>query len=609
VPPNFQARREGAALAVIAGLAALAGRAFFAAPLPSGHDAIYYLPRHVEFQRALTEGVLIPRWAPDLAHGYGLPLFEFTPPLFYYLTAIPSALGLGLNAASAAAILAIFLTAGIGMYLLARAFFGRLGGVLAATAYLLAPYFLVTVFVRYAMGDFTAFAAAPFAFWGAATFPRRADRASFAAAALGIAALLLSSNHVALMTVPAVALVAVIAAASRGGLRSGARAVGLVILGVALATFFWLPALAERQFVAIDRAIKGVYEYRYHFVYPEQLVYSPWGYGDSIEGPGDGFSMSIGTVQLALAVVAAVLIVSRPAPVARRAAVLTGSVILVGALVLSTGLARPLWEALPLLQYLQFPWRLLSLGTVAVAFLVGAVGPALQASRWKVPIAGVGLLALLVSGAPHAIPPPPSYDLPDRLTPTNVTDWGLVASNANEFEPIWVRESPREPPPAAVGSNGPADIDVRRSASTDLLLGVATDSPVVLRLGAFYYPGWTGAVDGHPVTVEVEEPSGAMLISVPAGTHQVHVTFSNTPVRRAAAAVSVGALVTLLVYLLGPWDRRPIRTARRAGLRQGPELTRASDPDRRESDAVIGSPRDPDVARTTPGGHRPPGAT
>ena len=59
----------------------------------SGHDALVYLPRAVEFYRGLSAWQLFPRWAPDLSAGYGQPLFNFTPPFFYYLSAFFHVLG------------------------------------------------------------------------------------------------------------------------------------------------------------------------------------------------------------------------------------------------------------------------------------------------------------------------------------------------------------------------------------------------------------------------------------------------------------------------------------------------------------------------------------
>src|SRR5258708_11735567 len=67
--------------------------------IPSTADGPLHLIRGVEFDTVLRTGVLYPRWAPDLAYGYGYPLFNFYAPLFYYLTEIPHLLRAGFELA------------------------------------------------------------------------------------------------------------------------------------------------------------------------------------------------------------------------------------------------------------------------------------------------------------------------------------------------------------------------------------------------------------------------------------------------------------------------------------------------------------------------------
>jgi hypothetical protein len=49
-------------------------------------------------------------------------------------------------------------------------------------------------------------------------------------------------------------------------------------------------------------------------------------------------------------------------------------------------------------------------------------------------------------------------------------------------------------------------------------------------------PGWSIALDDHPVAVTVLPRSGFMSLEVPSGSHRVNATFGRTPVRLAAEA-------------------------------------------------------------------------
>ena len=65
--------------------------------LPCSDDAAFHLLRLTQLDVLLRQGVWYSRWAPDMAQGYGYPLFNFYAPLAYYAAALLSHLGAGLN--------------------------------------------------------------------------------------------------------------------------------------------------------------------------------------------------------------------------------------------------------------------------------------------------------------------------------------------------------------------------------------------------------------------------------------------------------------------------------------------------------------------------------
>jgi len=129
-------------LGVLFCLTLLFGLPLFQFKIMSGHDALEYLPRVEEFFQGLKAGQLLPRWAPDFSAGYGQPFFIFNPPLFYYISSLFHAIGFGFIASENLTCFALLCLAGLGMYKLANEFFGRHGGLVAAAAYLFAPYLL-----------------------------------------------------------------------------------------------------------------------------------------------------------------------------------------------------------------------------------------------------------------------------------------------------------------------------------------------------------------------------------------------------------------------------------------------------------------------------------
>src|SRR5207249_3545009 len=141
-------------------------------------------------------------------------------------------------------------------------FFGRRGGLVSAAAYLFAPYLLVALYVRHALADFSAFAFIPLALWGLYRFAEGGRYPFLLTGALALALLLLSSNPVALITFPFLALLPAWLAWAAGSRRPLLRGAWCVALGLGLSAFFWLPALAERNFVHLHRLLEGFFTYR-----------------------------------------------------------------------------------------------------------------------------------------------------------------------------------------------------------------------------------------------------------------------------------------------------------------------------------------------------------
>ncbi|MFL5800211.1 MAG: YfhO family protein, partial [Roseiflexaceae bacterium] len=538
-------------------LALLAGLPLFQFKVMSGHDALEYLPRTIEFQRALSAGQLFPRWAPDLSGGYGQPFFSFNPPVFYYAATAFYALGFSFVAAQNLAIFALIWLAGLGMYALAADVYGRRGGLVAATAYLYAPYFLVTLYVRAALADFAAFAFIPLAIWGLYRFAHGGRTVFAMVGALAVALLLLSSNTVTLIACPVLALLVVWQAYTERSWPTLLRGAGCLLLGLGLSAFFWLPALVERNFVHTARLLEGYLSYRNHFVYPQQLIFSPWGYGLSLTGPVDGMSFEIGYVQLGLAVAGLVVLWRIRRAGGRHIQLLSfGLALLVAAAFFASTLSQFLWDGLPLLQYLEFPWRFLSLAAVGAALVCGSPFLLLGTRR---PRLANGLAALLIAGLflanfSHA-QPEKLYDIvDDDYNPQTIAARWISVTTAEEYEPVWVTERPQAPAAEPLTfMAGTGRVGIISLSPTYREFHVDAAQPARLRLNTFYFPGWTLTVDGAERTIDYTNPQGVIEFLLEPGQHVVRFRFVDTPIRWWGTILS---LLTLLLSLSALWMAR-----------------------------------------------------
>ncbi|KKP58323.1 MAG: hypothetical protein UR48_C0005G0001, partial [Microgenomates group bacterium GW2011_GWD1_33_9] len=116
------------------------------------HDDLQVF-RLYEMHKCTLDGQFPCRWVPDAGFGYGYPLMQFYPPMPYYPMELMVILGAGYFLPVKIMFALAFLLSGLGMYLFAREFFGKWGGVLASALYVYAPYHSVDIYVRGAMNE------------------------------------------------------------------------------------------------------------------------------------------------------------------------------------------------------------------------------------------------------------------------------------------------------------------------------------------------------------------------------------------------------------------------------------------------------------------------
>ncbi len=393
---------------------------FAVAPLASpgyffgAHDANHSVFFLVQFDAAIRDGALWPRWGPDHALGYGYPLWLLYAPLAYYVAEGFHLLGLGFTAAVKATAVLAFLFGGWGMFLLLRHWFGstpagRAAALVGGLVYVYAPYHLVALYVRAALAEFVALAWFPWVLLAFDNLVEHGGPRRIALAALAFAGLLLTHTGTILTFTPllltylAFAIVRHALRVGRSplarnvqdatdfqqmltalGLRSPVRlflrdlwhtalrvaAGGLLALG--LAAIFLLPLLAEQRYVVQSQWVQGTYGYRLHFVYPSQFLDPFWGFGysDDPAGTGDGMSFQLGIVAAGLALAGAVVGLRPHAT--QRSTVAFFVVATIFTLLATMPVAQPLWDAVPPAALIQFPWRLLSVASLCLAILAGA---------------------------------------------------------------------------------------------------------------------------------------------------------------------------------------------------------------------------------------------
>jgi hypothetical protein len=539
-------------------------------------DGLLHLYRLVALDHLMRQGVFFSRWLPDLAYGYGLPLFVYYAPLSYYLAEGLHLLGLGAVAAfNSSAALALLLAAA-GVYLLVKAWFGPRAGVLAGMAYVYAPYGLFNLFSRGSLPVSWAGAVFPFVFWAFGRLIHTRSPLYLPLAALLCGAALLMHNISNLLFLPLLFFYLVLELffthhASRITHHVPLQVSLALTLGLALTAFFWLPAMLERDFAQLQRVITPPdFDYHSHFVSLSQLFSLPAPANTGLLNPTDPLTFGLAQVGLAAVGLSASFLVWRnlrelkgtrgdaPLLPCSPAPLLFAAVTLAAALFMMLPISVGIWDRLPLIAFVQQPHRLLSVTALALAILAGAAVAFLpDRLSWGLTIAGI--LLIFITTAPLLYPryysPLPSPPTLSGMLAYERTSGAIGTTSFGEYLPVWVEQTPRESPLEPLYQAGAA---IERLDSAYLPAGTRVETAVYkvnqmeLTLEAsqpfqavfhtFYFPGWQAVIDGQPAALGPVTERGLIGVTVPAGQHRLRLFFTETPVRRVANTISVLAL-------------------------------------------------------------------
>ena len=571
-----------------------------------GGDSPFLLLRTHQLAANLRAGVFPARWMPDAAYGFGYPFFSYYAALPYYVAAGFEILGLGILTAIKLTQTLFLGAAALAMYRWAEQVLdSRPGAWLAAVAYTSAPFHLVNLYVRGdSLSEFAAFAFYPLILWG---FDRLAAQPSLRRAlfpALAYAGLIVTHNVSALIFSPFILLYVALHVvrlgrpASRGPLREAVpRALLLVLpllVALLLSAWFWLPALAETRYVQLNAQTSGYFFYGNHFR-DTDLVQGKLPF-DYTTGQEEASPFAMGLLQTIVAVAGALVVCLRgmrarlavadrnvPLSEAQRQGhgqdTVTVSFALMG-LVLSTWLitplSQPLWDHLPLLPMVQFPWRFLSIQALFAALLTGAIISHLRAQQRRLawtPALVLGALltvAALAGLEPDYLPISDADVTTERLQLYELFTGNIGSTIRHEYLPRWVNPrpyigpqqvSPDIPARAIPVSGALISAERLRHAPTHRIWRVETGSEgAEVAFPLYYWPGWHAVVDGEQIEVGPTADSGYLSLRVPPGSHRVEMRLGNTPLRLGANVVSlVAVLMTLALWIRGTetWKWNP----------------------------------------------------
>ena len=593
-----------------------------------GHDFDFHLQSWIDAAYQLRHGTLYPHWAFSPAWNAGEPRFLFYPPISWLLGAILTLIFP--IAATPALFTFIALTAaGFAMHRLASHFASSNAALLAATLYLANPYMLFNAFERTAYAELLAAAWIPLLLLAALR-----KRPAIPGIAIPIALLWLTNAPAAVMGTYTFTVIAIIrllqstieARKSRSvsppnpvistgaqqrvetpvfPVRPATTYLSGITLGLALPTFYLIPAAYERRFVQIAMAI-----------IPNMRIQDNFLFGHTADAPHNTVlhtASILAVTLLALTFSVLILVIARIRHAARRhhvagsyvigslhpdpelvegegsldsdsgrksiqaptAAVLPLTLLFLTLLIafLLTPISTPIWLHLPELSFLQFPWRLLTILSAILTFAIALLFNrppttkpwALSPGPWTLLCAlALSLLCIHLYRQPcddTSIPTAVSQAFhthhgvqpTDEYTPTNA-DNDVIRPNDPAY---WLSTDPNAFAPNTTPNPGATDptFDGSFTLSETLSnpaphhLTFNLPQPETLTLNLRDFPDWRVTRNTTQLPPHLQRDDGLLAIPLPAGPSTIDITWRRTLDQQLGLTLSAIALILLGITL------------------------------------------------------------
>lgn len=513
------------------------------AGLPVTHDGKDHVARIANFYLGLTEGNLVPRWAPLLNWGYGHPVLMFLYPLPSYAASLFHSIGFGLVDSVKLVFGLSFILSGLAMYFFISAMYGRPAGFVSGMLYMFAPYRFVDLYVRGAIGEHVAFIFPPLICYFLYKAVKTKSTYSVVFGALSFAGLLLSHNAVSLMFIPVFFLFICFLLFKEKKRKFILFQLFLMFLfGFLMSSFFLVPAFLEGKYTLRDIVTQN--EYLSRFESFGRFVYSSW----SFAGTGL-FSVQIGIVQWIVVLLQPFLIFYFYRKKSIKSFIFASGVFAMFflSLFIMTELAAPIYKILTVLQKFQFPWRFLTLSVFFTAVMGGLLVSAAP-DRLKFYLAALFGIGLIIASASF-------WNANSYLTypESFYTSVYKGTTDTGESAPIWsVRFMLEEPEGESEVILGNADIKRRERSGTYREYEIIAKERSRIVENTLYFPGWKVLVNGKEEDIEFQDPSQRGLITyyVPEGKNKVEIIFGNTKLRTISEYATITGLIMVIVYVL-----------------------------------------------------------
>lgn len=508
---------------------------FFKKGYFESHDGEWMVIRFSAFHQTLRSGQFPVRYTERLNDNYGYSVLNFLYPLPFYAAEIPKLIGFDFVTSIKVIFIITTIASVLGMFwalsqiLSTKAAFG--GSIL----YLYAPYRFVDLYVRGSLGENFAFAILPLVL-GCIFKIAQGKQKFIPVLSISVAFLITAHNVIAFISLPIFLIQSFILIK-----QSRLKVIGAFILGILISTFFWFPALYDLQYVRLSQ-IK-VSEITDHLVPIRNLVVPSWGYGPTPSGQS-GLSTQLGIVSLF--VFASVVFLAFFKQIKDKIIYLYLAVFTISAF-LMTNFSLLVWQKVPGLDVIQFPWRLLSLVVFSSSLLLAYLLNFADKKNILVLI----IVVSAISSTFFYIKPVSFVIRTDSYYATNED----TTTVRDEYLPLWVKEKPKRAS-TKIELLGPGEIITKSEKTLNYQAKIKSGEDTSVQINTIYFPSFQVFIDNQKASFSYNNEKGLIDFQLPKGEHEVIIKYTRSPVHLASEIISLAALLITGLFFTVLWRNK-----------------------------------------------------
>ncbi len=523
----------------------------------SGHDIGAHLVHLRVFTDALHQGQFPVRWIEWTQAGQNQPLFLIYQPFIYYLSQIPHLLGFSLLNSLYIIVIISWLLSGLTMFLFVKNITNNtLAGLVSSSIYVFAPYHILDVLIRNSFPEALALAIIPALFFSIERYfkTQNINYLSLLSLAFGLVLLAHPLTFI-VFAIPLFFFIFYLIYKNISYRIKILRNISLsFILGFGISAFFILPSLIEQKYINTQYLNGGIYDFRNHFACINQLIWSDWGYGNSISGCFDKMSFQIGLINLLIffGSIAFIIYQLKRRLISESAKLVIFFILTtIFGIIMSLSVSRHIWEIIPYISFLQFPWRFLGIVIFSISAISGLLLANLKNKKYRLII--FGMIIILTPLFSYGFIQTTKYlpknffaqDSASFYHPSTIFQKKHIANMGYMPKTARVLPLPSKVPENQILIADPdAKISVIKNKFHYKEYVVELKKPSEIILYIHHFPGWSYSINGSNSIPDYSNDYGFVVLQADRGKNHITAEFKDTFI------VSLSELITIISIII-----------------------------------------------------------